>query len=100
MVFWIRQLISCGRWRFRRCMKRLSFTEHDLIRYLTTTAGCRTDVSLGIGDDCALLCPPPNQVLAVTTDTLVAGIHFPLTTSPSDIGYKSLAVSLSDLAAM
>ena len=60
----------------------------------------RTDVKLGIGDDCALLKVPTDHWLAVSTDTLVAGIHFPLSTLPSDIGYKALAVNLSDLAAM
>jgi thiamine-monophosphate kinase len=57
-------------------------------------------VVLGIGDDCALLAPPPDEQLAITTDTLIAGRHFPLDTAPADIGWKSLAVSLSDLAAM
>ena len=58
------------------------------------------DISLGIGDDCALLRPPVGHELAVTTDTLVAGRHFPLDTAAADIGWKSLAVNLSDLAAM
>ena len=56
--------------------------------------------ALGIGDDAALLDPHPGMQTVVTVDTLVAGIHFPLDTSPADIGYKSLAVNLSDLAAM
>nr|VFJ99067.1 MAG: thiamine-phosphate kinase [Candidatus Kentron sp. LFY] len=43
---------------------------------------------------------PPGMDLAVTVDTLVSGVHFPLDTAPADIGYKALAVSLSDLAAM
>ena len=60
----------------------------------------RDDVVLGVGDDCALLSPPRNQQLAVTVDTLVSGVHFPESTSPKNIAYKSLAVSLSDLAAM
>lgn len=60
----------------------------------------RPDVLLGIGDDAALLNIPPKKVLAITTDTLVSGVHFLEDTSPYDIGYKSLAVSLSDLAAM
>ncbi|PTU31998.1 thiamine-phosphate kinase [Stenotrophobium rhamnosiphilum] len=64
---------------------------------LTAPAG---DVLLGIGDDCALLQPPAGEVLAVTTDTLVSGRHFPVETAPYDIGWKSLAVNLSDLAAM
>ena len=57
-------------------------------------------VSLGIGDDTAVLdCPPGHQLLA-TVDTMVAGVHFPESASPADIGYKALAVNLSDIAAM
>jgi len=55
---------------------------------------------LGIGDDCALVSVPPGKQLAVTTDTLIEGVHFPRDTDPADIGYKALAVNLSDLAAM
>lgn len=57
------------------------------------------DVSLGIGDDCAVMAPPPGEELAVTTDTLVCGRHFDPAARAEDIGWKSLAVSLSDLAA-
>ncbi|MDR3476925.1 MAG: thiamine-phosphate kinase [Gammaproteobacteria bacterium] len=60
----------------------------------------RTDVIIETGDDCAIVEVPVNQQLAITTDTLVAGVHFPLNTSAYDIGYKALAVNLSDLAAM
>lgn len=60
----------------------------------------RSDVMLGIGDDAALLQAPANQLLVTTTDTLISGVHFPIDTSPYDIGYKALAVNLSDLAAM
>ena len=60
----------------------------------------RADTRLGIGDDAALIAPPPGQELAITTDTLIAGRHFPNDTSAFDIGYKALAVNLSDLAAM
>ncbi|MFW1857365.1 thiamine-phosphate kinase [Acinetobacter defluvii] len=59
-----------------------------------------TDVDLGVGDDSALLSPPPQQQLVICTDTLVAGRHFPLDTSPHAIGWKSVAVNLSDIAAM
>lgn len=52
------------------------------------------------GDDCAVLNPAPNHSLAISVDTLIAGVHFPLETSPEDIGHKALAVNLSDLAAM
>ncbi|KGT47498.1 MULTISPECIES: thiamine-phosphate kinase [Acinetobacter] len=57
-------------------------------------------VDLGVGDDSALLTPPPQQQLVICADTLVAGRHFPLDTNPHAIGWKSVAVNLSDLAAM
>jgi len=75
--------------------------EFELIRhYFTEQVVKRKDVHLGIGDDCALVTPPERQHIAVTTDTLVAGVHFPLNTSARAIGHKSIAVNLSDLAAM
>ncbi|WP_130803881.1 thiamine-phosphate kinase [Acinetobacter ihumii] len=55
---------------------------------------------VGIGDDSAILTPPLNQQLVICTDTLVAGRHFPLDTSAHAIGWKSVAVNLSDIAAM
>jgi len=64
------------------------------------TALTRGDVRLGIGDDAALLAVPAGQELAVAIDTLVEGVHFPHGTPPRDIGWKALAVNLSDLAAM
>ena len=70
----------------------------DLIR--ARCAVVREDVRLGIGDDAALLAVPAGQTLAVSTDTLVSGVHFPKDTAPFDVGWKSLAVNLSDLAAM
>ncbi|WP_082806144.1 thiamine-phosphate kinase [Marichromatium gracile] len=60
----------------------------------------REDVLLGVGDDCALLRVPPGQSLAVSLDTLVAGVHFFPDCDPHALGHKTLAVSLSDLAAM
>lgn len=57
-------------------------------------------VQLGIGDDCALLEVDVGQTLAVTTDTLVSGRHFLPDADPESLGWKSLAVNLSDLAAM
>ena len=48
----------------------------------------------------ATIQPPAGTLLAVTVDTLVSGVHFPVNTSPEDIGHKALAVNLSDLAAM
>jgi thiamine-monophosphate kinase len=55
---------------------------------------------LGPGDDCALLQPTPGMQLAVTSDMLVAGTHFLPDTDPKNLGWKTLAVNLSDLAAM
>jgi thiamine-monophosphate kinase len=76
-------------------------SEFELInRYFKSLATPRADVLLGIGDDCALLQPPAGKQLAMTADTLVAGVHFPVNTAAYDIGYKALAVNLSDLAAM
>ncbi len=59
-----------------------------------------TGVRLGIGDDAALLTPPAHHELAISTDTLVAGRHFPRDTDAYSIGWKAAAVNLSDLAAM
>lgn len=67
---------------------------------LRTTAQADAAVALGIGDDCALITPPHGQQLAISTDTLVAGRHFPLDTDAYSIGWKAVAVNLSDLAAM
>ncbi|WP_425918267.1 thiamine-phosphate kinase [Acinetobacter sp. TSRC1-2] len=66
----------------------------------TVTSTDVNSVDLGIGDDSALLTPPPNQQLVICADTLVAGRHFPLNTSAHAIGWKSVAVNLSDIAAM
>jgi len=55
---------------------------------------------LGPGDDCALLQPTPGKQLAITTDMLVAGTHFLPGTDPKNLGWKALAVNVSDLAAM
>ncbi len=74
--------------------------EFGLIERIRARGGSRSDVVLGIGDDAALLRVPKGRELVVTTDTLVAGRHFPRATAARDIGWKSLAVNLSDLAAM
>lgn len=56
-------------------------------------------VTLGVGDDCALLHPAPGMQLAVSCDMLVEGRHFLSTVDPARLGHKALAVNLSDLAA-
>ena len=59
------------------------------------------DLSLGIGDDCALLAPRRGEELAVTTDLSIAGRHFRLDWhQPEAVGHRALARGLSDLAAM
>lgn len=75
-------------------------TEFALIDLIKQRVKARSDVVLGIGDDAALLSVPNDHHLVVSTDTLNSGVHFPHDTAPEDIGYKSLAVNLSDLAAM
>src|SRR5690349_16943927 len=75
--------------------------EFELIRrYFAELTPPRADVALGIGDDAALLTPPRGHEVVVTTDTLIAGRHFPEDTDPQAVGWKALAVNLSDLAAM
>lgn len=75
--------------------------EFDLIEVVRARcASARADVRVGIGDDAAVLAPPADHELAAATDTLVEHVHFPIATRPEDIGWKSLAVNLSDLAAM
>ena len=75
--------------------------EFDLIEAIRVrTALRRDDVRLGIGDDAALLAPPAGHLLASSIDTLVEGVHFPAGIAPEDLGWKALAVNLSDLAAM
>ncbi|WP_410210807.1 thiamine-phosphate kinase [Aquirhabdus sp.] len=57
-------------------------------------------ILLGIGDDAAILTPPAHHELVISTDTLIAGRHFPIDTDPYSIGWKAAAVNLSDIAAM
>lgn len=76
----------------------MEFRLIEAIRERTTRR--RDDVALGIGDDAALLEVPADRQLVACTDTMVAGVHFLADTDPRDIGWKALAVNLSDLAAM
>jgi thiamine-monophosphate kinase len=74
--------------------------EFALVDLIRARVRLRPDVACGIGDDAAVLRVPDGQALVVTSDTLVSGVHFPPDTTPADIGWKALAVNLSDLAAM
>lgn len=74
-------------------------SEFDLIkRFFQRARPGRAD--LGIGDDCALLTPTPGRQLAISSDMLVEDRHFFAGADPCMLGHKSLAVNLSDLAAM
>ncbi len=81
-------------------LRPMGTAEFDLISRIRARVAARADVVLGIGDDAALLDIPPGMQLVVTADTLNMGVHFPESTALADIGWKSLAVNLSDLAAM
>ena len=74
--------------------------EFALVDRIRARVRARADVVLGIGDDAAILRVPAGHDLVVSCDTLVPGVHFPTETAPADIGWKALAVNLSDLAAM
>ncbi|MCK0153499.1 thiamine-phosphate kinase [Alcanivorax sp. S6407] len=63
-------------------------------------AGQGDSVVLGPGDDAAILTPPAGQQLVMTQDTSLEGRHFPEDMDAADVGYRCLAVNLSDLAAM
>ena len=78
----------------------MSLGEFDLIARYFTRHAARGDVLLGVGDDAAVVSVPADRRLVVAMDTIVDGVHFPTGTSAADIGYRSLAVNLSDLAAM
>jgi len=73
-------------------------SEFEIIRRHFSRAA--PSAMVGVGDDCALVRSKPGMTLAVTTDMLVEGTHFPAGSDACRLGHKSLAVSLSDLAAM
>src|SRR5690242_7681015 len=76
-------------------------TEFELIDAFTRGAPARGEgVVVGIGDDAAVLAPPRGEALVMTVDAVVEGVHFDARFSPEDVGWKALAVNLSDLAAM
>ena len=82
--------------------KRAKFNrEIELIeKYFKRTNDHGKYIVAGIGDDCAVVEVPRGQQLVVSTDSLLQNVHFPNDTPPEHVGYKSLAVSLSDLASM
>jgi thiamine-monophosphate kinase len=72
--------------------------EFEIIARYFTRQSNDPDVVLGVGDDAAVLAV--DGLVAVTVDTLVAGVHFPDGMAPHLLGYRLMAVNLSDLAAM
>ena len=75
-------------------------SEFDLIARYFSRPALTPAVSLAVGDDCALLQPRAGYELAISTDMLVEGRHFFQHADANALGHKSLAVNLSDLAAM
>jgi len=74
--------------------------EFELIARFFDRASTDTDVLIGIGDDGAVLRPTSGLDLVTVVDTLVEGVHYPVELPAADVGYRALAVNLSDLAAM
>lgn len=76
-------------------------SESELIeRHFRDLGAARSDVALGVGDDAALVQVPASAQLVLTTDTLVEGVHFLPGAPAHSLGFRALAVNLSDIAAM
>ncbi len=76
-------------------------TEASLIRAVRRRAAAGAGVQVGIGDDCAVLELSPGARLIATTDLLLEDVHFRRRyAEPADVGWKSIAVNLSDVASM
>lgn len=76
----------------------MAASEFDLIaRYFTRPT---PSAVLGVGDDAAIVAPTPGHELLISTDMLVEGTHFLSGTDPENLGWKTLAVNVSDIAAM
>ncbi len=74
--------------------------EFELIRRYFVRDANAPDVICGIGDDGAVVQASAGTELVIVVDTLIDGVHFPVGTDASDIGYRAVAVNLSDIAAM
>ena len=74
--------------------------EFEIIRRWFTPEEKSESVIVGVGDDGAVLQPDPGRHLINVVDTLVAGVHFPENLRPEDVGYRAVAVNVSDIAAM
>lgn len=79
----------------------LDIGEIGLINHLTANMGYTSDIMVGVGDDAAVVKSSADKLLLITTDMLVEGVHFTLSTiTPYQLGWKSMAVNMSDIAAM
>jgi len=74
--------------------------EFELIQRYFVRDGEARGVTTGIGDDGAVLQPEPGREIITVIDTLVESVHFPADIAPADLGYRCVAVNLSDIAAM
>ena len=74
--------------------------EFELIRRYFSRSAMDEGVRIGVGDDGAILVPEPGHDLVAVVDTLVDGVHFPRGLDPYAIGWRAMAVNLSDIAAM
>lgn len=74
--------------------------EFALIRRFFSAQSENDSVLVGVGDDGAVIRPAPGRELVLAVDTLVEGVHFPVAMPAADVGFRAVAVNLSDLAAM
>lgn len=81
-------------------MTEESLGEFDIIARYFSRRSARRDVLLGVGDDAAVVDAHAGRKLVVAMDTIVENIHFLAGSEAADVGYRALAVNLSDLAAM
>ncbi len=97
MAYWTGWLCNC----VNRVSTPDMIGEFDLItEFFSSHSAGRQDIVLGIGDDAAVLRPAPGDDLVVSTDTLCQGTHFTEDMPAHALGYRALAVNLSDMAAM
>ena len=81
-------------------MNEFALIKHYFDQHNCVAAGDALGIVRGIGDDCAVLAPDADGEIVITTDTLVAGVHFPEQANPGLIAQRALRVNLSDIAAM
>lgn len=78
----------------------MALSEFDLIYRYLAAFGAGPNVTLGVGDDAAILAPPADSELLISTDTQLCGRHFPEYSLPEDVATRVVAAAASDLAAM